>query len=180
MQASKWKQSGVHIPININVSGKQLEHIRFFDQLEAYRREYCLAASDLGIELTEHFLIDSPDWLIDALKIQKEQGMEIALDDFGTGYSSLSYLKTFPITQLKIDRSFIKLAPEHALDAALVQTMVNIGHQLDLTIVAEGVEIPSQSQFCQTHNIDMVQGYLYARPMSAEQILDYTTKKIRR
>ncbi|WP_261894536.1 putative bifunctional diguanylate cyclase/phosphodiesterase [Vibrio cyclitrophicus] len=179
IQAKKWKKAGVNIRIDINVSGKQLEHIHFLNQLEAYRDKYGLAASDLGIELTEHTLIESPDWLIETLNTQKEQGMNIALDDFGTGYSSLSYLKNFPITHLKIDRSFITLAPEHDLDAALVQAMVNIGHQLNLTIVAEGVETPSQSQFCQALNIDVVQGYLYAKPMPAEQILAYTTQAIR-
>ena len=178
MQAREWKKAGINIRIDINVSGKQLERIDFFNQLEAYRDEYGLSASDLGIELTEHTLIQSPDWLIEALNTQKEQGMNIALDDFGTGYSSLSYLKNFPITHLKIDRSFIHLAPEHDLDAALVQSMVNIGHQLNLTIVAEGVETPSQSQFCQAQNIDVVQGYLYAKPMPAEQIPAYITQAI--
>ena len=178
MQAREWKKAGINIRIDINVSGKQLERIDFFNQLEAYRDEYGLSASDLGIELTEHTLIQSPDWLIEALNTQKEQGMHIALDDFGTGYSSLSYLKCFPITHLKIDRSFIHLAPEHDLDAALVQSMVNIGHQLNLTIVAEGVETPSQSQFCQAQNIDVVQGYLYAKPMPAEQIPAYITQAI--
>ena len=115
--------------------GKELEKSSYFDSLTAYRAEYALSPEDIGLELTENVLIKSDSTILDGLKAQRDLGVEISIDDFGTGYSSLSYLKHFPVTHLKIDRSFLDGAPENDFDSALMEAIVNVGHKLNLKIV---------------------------------------------
>ncbi|CAA0358901.1 Diguanylate cyclase [Alteromonas alvinellae] len=169
-QAQAWKEKGIAIRIDINVSGKELEKSSYFDSLTAYRAEYALSPEDIGLELTENVLIKSDSTILDGLKAQRDLGVEISIDDFGTGYSSLSYLKHFPVTHLKIDRSFLDGAPENDFDSALMEAIVNVGHKLNLKIVVEGVETESQSDYCKSLNVEFVQGYLFSRPISADAI----------
>ena len=96
--------------------------------------------------------------------------MDISIDDFGVGYSSLSYLRQFPISHLKVDRSFLLNAPENEFDSAIMEAIVNVGKKLNLSIVAEGVETEKQANYCQRLQVDFAQGYLYAKPMSAKEI----------
>lgn len=169
-QAQEWKQKGIEIRIDINVSGKELEKSSYFEGLTAYRNEYNLLPEDIGLELTENVLIKSDSTILEDLRAQRDLGVEISIDDFGTGYSSLSYLKHFPVTHLKIDRSFLEGAPENEYDSALMEAIVNVGHKLNLKIVVEGVETESQSDYCKSLNVEFVQGYLYSRPVSADAI----------
>ena len=169
-QAQAWKQKGIEIRIDINVSGKELEKSSYFECLTAYRNEYDLLPEDIGLELTENVLIKSDSTILEDLRAQRDLGVEISIDDFGTGYSSLSYLKHFPVTHLKIDRSFLEGAPENEYDSALMEAIVNVGHKLSLKIVVEGVETESQSDYCKSLNVEFLQGYLYSRPVSADAI----------
>lgn len=169
-QAQEWKQKGIEIRIDINVSGKELEKSSYFKCLTACREEYNLLPKDIGLELTENVLIKSDSTILENLRAQRILGVEISIDDFGTGYSSLSYLKHFPVTHLKIDRSFLGGAPENEYDSALMEAIVNVGHKLNLKIVVEGVETESQSDYCKSLNVEFVQGYLYSRPISADAI----------
>lgn len=169
-QAKRWQQQGYDIRIDVNVSAKQLIQSDFFDQFAALKQQYQLSSSQIGIELTEHTLIQSNPNLLQQLQSLKQNGVEIAIDDFGTGYSSLSYLKTLPVTHLKIDRSFIQDIPNSDVDSALLAAVVNIGHQLDLEIVVEGIETELQRQHCQSIGIDFAQGFLLSRPASPEVI----------
>jgi len=169
-QSKKWKQKGIGVRIDINVSGKELEESSFFERLTACRSHYGLSPEDIGLELTENVLIKSDNAILENLRAQRDLGVEISIDDFGTGYSSLSYLKQFPVSHLKIDRSFLKGAPENAYDSALMEAIVNVGHKLDLKIVVEEVETQSQSDYCKSLNVEFVQGFLYSRPISAEAI----------
>lgn len=172
-QVSEWKRSGFNIRVDINVSGKQLEQADFFDRLEEHRVRYDLSPQDLGIELTEHVLIKSNDRMLEGLKGQRDKGVEISIDDFGTGYSSLSYLKVFPITKLKIDRTFVLEAPENERDGALLDAIVTVGHRLNFDIVVEGVETERQAQFCKDLAVDYAQGYWYSRPLTAAEVVDF-------
>ncbi|GFD97347.1 hypothetical protein KUL156_55870 [Alteromonas sp. KUL156] len=167
-QAKTWKQKGIEVRIDVNVSGKELEKAAYFERLAACRHQYHLMPKDIGLELTENILIKSDDTILENLRVQRDLGVEISLDDFGTGYSSLSYLKHFPVSHLKIDRSFLKGAPEKAFDSALMEAIVNVGHKLDLSIVVEGVETEKQSDYCKSLNVEFVQGYLYSKPLSAD------------
>lgn len=178
-QAQEWKQKGIKIRIDINVSGKELEKSSYFKCLTACRDEYNLQPKDIGLELTENVLIKSDSTILEDLRVQRDLGVEISIDDFGTGYSSLSYLKHFPVTHLKIDRSFLEGAPENEYDSALMEAIVNVGHKLNLKIVVEGVETESQSDYCKSLNVEYVQGYLYSRPVSADAIESLYSKRSR-
>lgn len=105
---------------------------------------------------------------LDALR---ELGTTIAIDDFGTGYSSLSYLKRFPVDRLKIDRSFVRDIPQDAHDIALAKAIVALGHSLNLSVVAEGVETQAQREFLTSIGCDEMQGFLYCAPKTASELV---------
>ncbi|WP_334018513.1 sensor domain-containing protein [Alteromonas sp. S015] len=176
-QAQLWKEQGINIRVDINVSGNELEQNAYFERLRECRERHGLLPRDIGLELTENVLIKSDSTILDDLRALRDQGVEISIDDFGTGYSSLSYLKHFPVSHLKIDRSFLKGAPENAYDSALMEAIVNVGHKLDLNIVVEGVETQSQSNYCKSLNVEYVQGFLYSKPISSDAIVRLLSEK---
>ena len=169
-QVKAWRELGIKIRVDINVSGRELVEPDYFAGLDDCRARYGLEPQDIGIELTENILIKAGSEALEELKKQREKGVEISVDDFGVGYSSLSYLKHFPVSHLKIDRTFLKDAPESAYDGALMEAIVNVGHKLDLFIVAEGVETAEQSRYCQELKVEYAQGFLYAKPMPAREL----------
>jgi EAL domain-containing protein (putative c-di-GMP-specific phosphodiesterase class I) len=124
----------------------------------------------LDLEVTESGLIGNVTEAIDTLRRIRELGVEIALDDFGTGYSSLSYVFQLPISALKIDRSFIDGLTDHVDKMTIASTMISLGHQLKLQVIAEGVETEEQAQLLRLLRCDQMQGYLFARPLPSEGI----------
>ena len=172
-QAKVWKERGINLRVDVNVSGREFEHAGYFQFLSQCRERYQLAPTDIGIELTENVLMHSDNHLIAQLQILRNMGVEISIDDFGTGYSSLSYLKKFPVSHLKIDRSFLDGATENEYDSALMEAIVTVGHKLNLKIVIEGVETIKQSNYCKQLNIEFGQGYLYAKPLTAAGVEEY-------
>jgi EAL domain-containing protein (putative c-di-GMP-specific phosphodiesterase class I) len=122
----------------------------------------------LEIELTESVMHDAPQ-LVGMLAELKRIGLHIAIDDFGTGYSSLSSLKRFPLDRLKIDRSFVEHIASDPDDAAIVRTIIALGRNLGLKVVAEGVETAEQMHFLRAHACDEAQGYYFSRPVPTQQ-----------
>ncbi|SDL80890.1 PAS domain S-box-containing protein/diguanylate cyclase (GGDEF) domain-containing protein [Modicisalibacter muralis] len=170
-QQAMWKAVGLgDCRIDINLSGKQIADHRVFLSLESRMAEYRLTPRDIGIELTENVLIQADDKTLEGLRRLYHQGMKIAIDDFGTGYSSLSYLKLFPVTSIKIDRSFVRDAPTDTSDRAIMEATVFIGHRLGLEVVAEGVENEDQLELVREMGCDLIQGYYFFRPMSSDDI----------
>ncbi|WP_355659870.1 putative bifunctional diguanylate cyclase/phosphodiesterase [Halomonas salifodinae] len=168
-QRAEWKAEGLEeYRIDINLSGRQVAHPELFTRLEAALERHGLEPCDIGIELTENVLIKANTGLLDNLRRLYHRGMKIAIDDFGTGYSSLSYLKLFPVTALKVDRSFVHDAPDQPSDRAIMAAAVFIGHQLGLEVVAEGVENEEQLELVRELGCDLVQGYYCFKPMSAD------------
>jgi diguanylate cyclase (GGDEF)-like protein/PAS domain S-box-containing protein len=170
-QRARWRDAGLVLErIDINFSGRQVSRPDFFQRFEDCLARHGLGPRHIGIELTENVLIEADRRILDGLRRLHHRGFRIAIDDFGTGYSSLSYLKHFPVTALKIDRSFVRDAPEQPKDRAIMEATVFIGHRLGLEVVAEGVETLAQLSLLREMQCDLVQGFYFFRPMGAEAI----------
>ena len=128
-------------------------------------------AANFEFEVTETLLVEDGGFALGQLtEMRSRLGMHVAMDDFGTGHSSLGQLKLLPIDKLKIDRSFVSELTEDASDAAIVKAIILMAHTLGLQVVAEGVETPEQHRFLCSNGCDHLQGFLYARPIPAEEI----------
>jgi len=121
------------------------------------------------MELTESILMRKDDTILQMLRRLSEMGVQLSIDDFGTGYSSLGYLKRFPISKLKIDQSFVRDITTDPNNAVIAQAMVNMAHSLNLEAIAEGVETKEQLEFIRSIHCDQMQGFLFSRPLAAEQ-----------
>ena len=168
-QVAAWRRatgSGLPHSISVNLSAEQLADPGLLDMVRDTLARHGLStdAVDLELEITESALARDPDAVTQTLLELKALGLTLALDDFGTGHSSLTYLRRFPIDTLKIDRSFVMGMLESAEDAAIVRSVVSLGHALGLTVVAEGVEEPGQLAELRALGCDLAQGFLLGRP----------------
>ena len=171
LQGAKWiKQGFKPLIISVNLSAKQLRQSNLNKMIKNILTETEMPARYLGIELTESAIILEPDMALDRLNKIKSLGIKLSLDDFGTGYSSLSYLKRFPIDTLKIDQAFIKDVKNDPEDAALVKAIIAMGHGMGMDIIAEGVELQEQLEFLSANACDAIQGYLFSKPLPANEI----------
>jgi diguanylate cyclase (GGDEF)-like protein/PAS domain S-box-containing protein len=165
-QIAAWRSRGLTIPISINMSAVQINTGDIAQVTADSIARAGIPAEALQIEITETMLINAQGENIDKLRELRKMGVKILLDDFGTGYSSLAYLRNFPVDKLKIDKSFVHRLTDPT-DAALTQSIVSIGKNLRLAIVAEGVETESQAEFLRALGCDEMQGFLFSRPLSA-------------
>ncbi|RLA04528.1 MAG: hypothetical protein DRQ47_03250, partial [Gammaproteobacteria bacterium] len=166
LQYKRWQNAGVAPPyLAINVSGRQFKMDGFSQSVFKILQETGLATENVELELTESFLMDDQEFAINTLNELKEMGFQLSIDDFGTGYSSLSYLKKFPIDRLKIDRSFIKDLEHNEEDYAIVRAIIELAHTLNITVIAEGVEELGQKKLLEELHCDIIQGFLYSRPL---------------
>jgi diguanylate cyclase (GGDEF)-like protein/PAS domain S-box-containing protein len=169
--AARWRKRGLeYVRIAVNVSGRQLANPGFARQVGEILEKHRIPGSDIEIEITESMEIHEGDTRHRNLDRLHAQGIRLAVDDFGTGHSSLLNLKRFPLHRLKIDRSFIRDVGVEANDEAIVGATVALGRQLGLEVVAEGVETRQQLQFLRELECDVVQGFLFAEPMTALQV----------
>jgi EAL domain-containing protein (putative c-di-GMP-specific phosphodiesterase class I) len=161
-----WLDAGLKaVPIAVNVSARQFEQPDFPDRVRATLLRTGLEPEWLHIELTESTIMQSVDKTLEALVALKALGLRIVIDDFGTGFSSLAYLKRFPIDCLKIDRSFVEDLRPDTDDNFIVKAIIGLAHQLNLEIVAEGVETEMQADLLRAWGCSTFQGYLLGRPM---------------
>jgi len=154
--------------MSINVSGAQLRDPSLAPTLAGALRECEIPAKLLELEITENAMMEDEEQASRALQELKSHGVRIALDDFGTGYSSLSYVKRFPVDSIKIDRSFVHELVDDPDARAIITAIVAMAHELDLTVVAEGVETEQQEQFLRGLRCDELQGFRFARPQRPE------------
>jgi EAL domain-containing protein (putative c-di-GMP-specific phosphodiesterase class I) len=154
----------------VNVSARQFRHPDFVRQVLAVLERTGANPRRLKLELTEGLLIDNVEETVARMIAVKEQGVGFSLDDFGTGYSSLAYLKRLPLDQLKIDQSFVRDVLAGGNDATIARTIITLGQSLGLAVIAEGVETEAQRDFLAHHHCDGFQGYLFSRPVPADQI----------
>lgn len=160
-----------HTCISVNVSIVQFSRFNFPQRVQKILAEVGLDPSFLRLEITESVLMESYDLIDQQIEALREIGVKMALDDFGKGYSSLSYLKVLPLDTLKIDKSFIDHIPENSKDSFLTSQIIAIGKNLDLQVVAEGVETIDQLEYLRKHHCDRFQGYYYSPPIPAARAL---------
>ncbi|MEZ9197875.1 EAL domain-containing protein [Shewanella sp. 10N.286.54.B9] len=173
---SSWHAQGHMLKIAINVSGRQCINsngLSFYQVLEEALLRHNIAAHYVHIEITESLLIEDKPYSLEILQSIRDLGVDIYLDDFGTGYSALSYLNQFPISVIKIDKSFIDNATVNQSDAKLVKAIVMMGQSLEMPLVAEGIETEEQWDFLQSLGCDYAQGYLMSKPLPSDNLLTF-------
>jgi len=170
-QFSKWTKEGILTgTLSMNLAIKQIEEPDFIQFFEALLdKEKCLA-SNIEFEVTEGQIMNNPEESIVMLEKITDLGIKLSVDDFGTGYSSLAYLKKLPIQKLKIDRSFIQDLPTNLEDIAISKTIIGLSQNLNLNVIAEGVETKEQTEFLLAHGCNNIQDFYYSRPMPAKEM----------
>ena len=167
-QNKAWQDAGLTpMCLSVNFSARQFQQSTFINDVAQILKETNLDPRWLELELTESSIMKDPEEAIEKLHELKLMGIRVAIDDFGTGYSSLNYLKRFPIDTLKIDKSFVSDVCKDPHDTAIVRAIINLGHALDLTVVAEGVETKEQLQYLSALECDVLQGFLFSKALSA-------------
>lgn len=165
LDIAEWnKAHNTQITVSVNISPLQFRRVGFLQVLAHALELSQLPPELLKIEITEGVIINGADRTIEILEAVRALGVQVSIDDFGTGYSSLSYLRRLPIHQIKLDRSFIEELTLDAQDAAIVQSIIHLAHQLNLEVVAEGVETYSQASLLYQQGCDLLQGFFYAKP----------------
>lgn len=174
LQASAWQQAGQPpLRMAVNISPRQFQRPDLYRKIDEILRETGIDPGCLSLEVTESVVMQDVDHAIETLVRLKNLGVHLAIDDFGTGYSSLSYLKRFPIDLLKIDRSFIMDIPMIPDDIAIVSAVIAMAHQLNIKVLAEGVQSTEQRDILQGHRCDEMQGYLFAQPLSSNDFFHW-------
>ncbi|MFW3164503.1 EAL domain-containing protein [Pseudomonas syringae pv. syringae] len=172
-EVQAWRKEFSHLDLrlNVNVSGKELSHPGFVDQVTRIIAATGLPAGQLQIEVTESVFLYQPDAIAEILRQIRQLGVRVALDDFGTGYSSLGYIDRYPIDAVKIDRSFVSRMMTYERSEAIVSSILSLGRALNLDITAEGVETAEQYNLLRKMGCPYFQGYLLNRPMRSEALL---------
>ncbi len=176
-QAREWEAAGLPpVRMAVNLSIRQLRRGGFPARVWAILRETGLAPQRLELEITESSLMVDPEQIIKTLHELRDMGIQLAMDDLGAGYSSLAYLKRLPLDRIKIDRSFVRDIPEDADDVAIVQAILAMARQLNIRVVAEGVETPAQGRFLRDHRCEEAQGFAFSRPLPADACAAFLAK----
>ncbi|HJT61481.1 MAG TPA: EAL domain-containing protein, partial [Burkholderiales bacterium] len=165
-----WMAAGhAVVPIAVNLSARQFRQVDLDARIKSVVASVGIDARLLELEITESQLMHDPGHAIRVMRVLCDAGMSIAIDDFGTGYSSLSYLTRFPVSALKVDRSFVHDMSRDKNDATIVRTIIEMAHSLGFTVIAEGVETEEQASLLQRLRCEQAQGYLFGRPVPADE-----------
>jgi diguanylate cyclase len=180
MQARSWQDQGWTIPVAVNISARSLHDLEFPLEVQQQLDTIGVPAELLALELTESAIMTDASRALTVLQALDALGVSLSIDDFGTGYSSMAYLRKIPVRELKIDRSFVKgLSTEHS-DLVLVQSAVDLGHNLGLHVVAEGVEDAATQAALTAMGCDLMQGYHISRPVPAAALDQWLTERLAR
>ena len=161
------------VKVSVNLSARQFTDSDLLSDISNALKTSGLPADCLDLEITESLIMQRPEDAIKVLQHFRDLGTHVSIDDFGTGYSSLGYLKRLPIDTLKIDRTFIKDIPVDADDMAITQAVITLAHNMQVTVVAEGVETQAQWDFLKRYSCDQIQGYYYSKPLTAEDFMTF-------
>ncbi len=170
-QQVQWLEQGLPpVRVSVNLSGRQLMRHDLVKMVKGALDQTGIDPQFLELELTESMIMEHVKETIETLHALRNMGVQLSIDDFGTGYSSMAYLKRFPINKLKIDQSFVRDLATDPDDAAIVSATLAMGHNLNLTVNAEGVESEQQLAFLKAHGCDEIQGYFFCRPVPAAEL----------
>jgi diguanylate cyclase (GGDEF)-like protein/PAS domain S-box-containing protein len=173
-QLSAWHAQGIKgIRMAVNLSAHQLRSPDLVQSVDTQLKRHGLKGSDLELEITESVAMGNPERAIVQLQALRDIGIQLAIDDFGTGYSSLAYLKRLPIQVLKLDRTFVRDIETDPSDAEISTATLALAHNLGLKVTAEGVETKAQRDYLIQHQCDFMQGYLFSKPLPAEDALKF-------
>ncbi len=173
-QIVKWREQGLPpIKVAVNLSARQVLKSNVVDLVHKVMLENNITSDWLSLELTESALVQDKDQAAQILKSLKTLNLDIALDDFGTGYSSLSYLMQFPIDKLKIDQSFVKTIEDEKSSNPVIKGIIDLGHSMNLHLIAEGVETTPQLLFLKQNGCEMIQGYIFGQAQPADKFVKY-------
>ncbi len=170
---SAWRARGHDLSVSINLSAVNLRDRELFDEIRSVLDRWAFDPSHLILELTESAVMSDPDYAMQTLKRLRELGPGLSIDDFGTGYSSLAYLKQLPVTEIKVDRSFVRELAKDVGDQAIIRAVVALAQNRQLSVVAEGVEDAVTYELLKQLHCDMVQGYYVARPMPIQEFMPW-------
>jgi EAL domain-containing protein (putative c-di-GMP-specific phosphodiesterase class I)/CheY-like chemotaxis protein len=168
-QCHQWQSLGLpSVRVGINISAQQFHGGELLNSLKTGVKKYDLSPEYIEVELTETLLVKNVEESIQQLNCLRNQGFKVAIDDFGTGYSSLSYLQRFPFDVLKIDQSFVRDIDQNPKNGTITASIINLAHQLDLQVIAEGVETWAEYHTIANLGCDELQGYLFSRPLGSQ------------
>ena len=171
---------GLDVPVAVNLFAPLLRDVRLPEAVSAVLQERDLPPRLLTIEITEDLVLDEVGRVTGVLQQLRDDGVRIAIDDFGSGYSALSYLRDLPIDEVKFDRHFIASVAIDARAAAVVSAIIDLNHNLGITVVAEGVEDAETAAWLREHGCDIGQGYYFGRPAPAAEIPGLVTEYAQR
>jgi len=172
-QCAIWHQDGLPVSVSINISANFLQEEHVVQRVAEFMHKYQVPDHVFALEITENTLMDDPHQASKTLIEISKMNIDVSIDDFGTGYSSLAYLKHLEIDELKIDRSFVMGMSEYKNDSVIVQTVINMAHNMGLRVVAEGVENHEEWKILDAMGCDFIQGYLISRPKPVDEISEW-------
>ena len=177
-QVAQWRDQGwPTFGVSINLSARQLRSDDLLEHVRSTMARYAIGHGVLEMELTESLVMDDAAGNLRKMHALRDLGVSLSIDDFGTGYSSLAYLNRLPIDKLKIDRSFVQDMLADPIDRAITMAVISLGHTLGLKVVAEGVDLEGQAALLREAHCDELQGYLFGRPMRAEELAQWSLQR---
>ena len=176
-QLKQWSKDYPEINMAVNLSARQFKDRDIVKMVCDVIEETGINPKNLELEITESIALDDIEYTIATIQELRKIGVNFSLDDFGTGYSSMNYLKRLPVSNLKIDKSFLNTVMEDQSDQKIIQTIINLARNLDLLVIAEGVESFDQEAFLKEANCDKAQGYLYSKPIPKDMAIQFLKNK---